>query len=427
MKRNKLLSIACIATLILTSACSSASPTAETEAVVTETETSLETESEKVNETVGVVLYHINDEAKESEERTDIIKETETQLLSLKELGFVSSDKEDGFLGWKAYSELDDTWAMKPLDSDTIVFLELNEDKSLPEGYEYALFEDEYSFSYKDVNSIYRLHLYGQWEDEALDETDESSEADAKKETESTTETEKVATENNSEKTASDQTDSDVNTAKSKDSTKTGNSSSSKSKDSNSSSKTSDNKSNSSSSSSQKSSSGSSSSSSGSKNSGSSSSGGTKSSSSSSSASKGSGSSSSGGGSTQKETSHTHNWVAQTKTVHHDEVGHYETVVVQAAYDEEVENITYRSICNRCGMDTTGFEVQHATEVIPGEYDEYGIPVPKCGGSWALNPVTTYKTVHHDAVTEQKWVVDKAAYDETVTTGYKCSGCGATK
>ena len=32
---------------------------------------------------------------------------------------------------------------------------------------------------------------------------------------------------------------------------------------------------------------------------------------------------------------------------------------------------------------------------------------------------------HHDYV-GQKWVVDKAAYDETVVIGYKCS-CGATK
>ena len=31
------------------------------------------------------------------------------------------------------------------------------------------------------------------------------------------------------------------------------------------------------------------------------------------------------------------------------------------------------------------------------------------------------------AVTEKKWVVDKAAWDETVTTGYKCSSCGTTK
>ena len=35
--------------------------------------------------------------------------------------------------------------------------------------------------------------------------------------------------------------------------------------------------------------------------------------------------------------------------------------------------------------------------------------------------------VEHLAVTDKKWIVDKAAWTETVTTGYKCSGCGATK
>ena len=34
--------------------------------------------------------------------------------------------------------------------------------------------------------------------------------------------------------------------------------------------------------------------------------------------------------------------------------------------------------------------------------------------------------ITHDAVYESKWIVDKAAWDETVTTGYSCS-CGATK
>lgn len=38
-----------------------------------------------------------------------------------------------------------------------------------------------------------------------------------------------------------------------------------------------------------------------------------------------------------------------------------------------------------------------------------------------------YTTVHHDATGHNEKVVDQAAWDETVTTGYKCSGCGATK
>lgn len=48
-----------------------------------------------------------------------------------------------------------------------------------------------------------------------------------------------------------------------------------------------------------------------------------------------------------------------------------------------------------------------------------------CGGGWKIGSVQV-GTKHHDAVTKQIWVVDKAAWDETVITGYKCS-CGATK
>ena len=35
--------------------------------------------------------------------------------------------------------------------------------------------------------------------------------------------------------------------------------------------------------------------------------------------------------------------------------------------------------------------------------------------------------VHHDATGHYETVVTQAAWDETVVTGYTCSGCGATK
>lgn len=120
-----------------------------------------------------------------------------------------------------------------------------------------------------------------------------------------------------------------------------------------------------------------------------------------------------------EKTAHTHNWVAVTKTVHHDEVGHYETVTVQAAYDEPV----YESghvICGGCGKDfgvgNAAVEAwgDHADEDFYDNCENYHTEERQVG------------TKHHDAVTEQKWVVDQKAYDETITTGYKCS-CGATK
>lgn len=124
-------------------------------------------------------------------------------------------------------------------------------------------------------------------------------------------------------------------------------------------------------------------------------------------------------------TTHTHTWVAQTKTVHHDEVGHNEQYVVKAAWDEEVQEAIYDTkvkwICNDCGADCTNDPVGH-NEMHLLAYEKGGYH------SEYEQVVTGYNTytVHHDAEYGTRWVVDKAAYDETVTTGYKCS-CGATK
>ena len=158
------------------------------------------------------------------------------------------------------------------------------------------------------------------------------------------------------------------------------------------------------------SSSGGSGSSSGSGNSGSSSSGGSGST---------SGGSSSSGGSSQSQ--HTHNWVAQTTTVHHDAVYktvHHDAVYTTVHHDAVTES---RSICNSCGADITGSESAHMKEyALKGDMTH----------SYSVKPV-----VVQDAYDEQvlvtaaydEQVLVTAAYDETVTTGYKCSGCGATK
>lgn len=173
-------------------------------------------------------------------------------------------------------------------------------------------------------------------------------------------------------------------------------------------------------------------------------------------------------------TAHTHNWVAVTKIVHHDAVTSQvwkedsaawdetvvtkaaldEQVLVQEAYDEQVlvseaydEPVySWLPVCNVCGyqfpLGTTGDQLEYHIFDAPG-----------CGGGWHDVQVQTgsvhhdavYQTVHHDAVYNTvhheaettvvhheatghyETVVTQAAWDETVTTGYKCSGCGATK
>lgn len=129
------------------------------------------------------------------------------------------------------------------------------------------------------------------------------------------------------------------------------------------------------------------------------------------------------GGTTSKP-SHTHNWVAQTKTIHHKEQGHYENVLVKPAWTEEVPiyEEQERSICNGCRKDITADPYKHMEDaLIAGN--------TKCGGfhsEWKKVQVGT-KKVHHKAEYKKKWVVDKKAWTETVVTGHKCSGCGATK
>ena len=123
-----------------------------------------------------------------------------------------------------------------------------------------------------------------------------------------------------------------------------------------------------------------------------------------------------------KPAEHTHNWVAQYKTVNVPEKGHNEQVLVQAAYDEQVPvtEMKEHSICNQCGADITadpwGHNKQHALNYEAGGFH-----------SVFIEEVTGYNTVHHDAVYETKYVVDSPATTRQELTGYKCSGCGKTR
>ena len=77
-----------------------------------------------------------------------------------------------------------------------------------------------------------------------------------------------------------------------------------------------------------------------------------------------SGSSKPSNNSGSKPAEHTHNWVAQYKTVNVPEKGHNEQVLVQAAYDEQVPITEMKaySICNDCGADITGNTYEHVED-----------------------------------------------------------------
>lgn len=121
--------------------------------------------------------------------------------------------------------------------------------------------------------------------------------------------------------------------------------------------------------------------------------------------SRGNGSSSSSGNSGSSKPQHTHNWEAQTTVVHHD--AQYKPV----HHDAEYKDVC---ICNGCGaqFDTDDAWRTHSDAQFDAENFN-------CGS------YTTKYVMTKPAWDEQ--VLVSAAWDETVTTGYKCSTCGAVK
>ncbi len=138
------------------------------------------------------------------------------------------------------------------------------------------------------------------------------------------------------------------------------------------------------------------------------------------SSSKPSNSSNSSNSNSSKPAEHTHNWVALYKTVNVPEKGHNEQVLVQAAYDEQVPVTEMKEICvgNQSGLQ------------INGDPNEYLLNNSNGDSGWHSEwreTVVGYKTVHHEAVYETRYVVDSPATTKQELTGYKCSGCGKTK
>lgn len=162
---------------------------------------------------------------------------------------------------------------------------------------------------------------------------------------------------------------------------------------------------------------------------------------------------------------HSHVWKKQYKTVHHNAVGHWETVTVPA-WDEKKE--TYHYVCLKDGRDLTQDYLDSVKNKTYPEYDdatkkEWGWTVengyPKIGydalvftnnnmevdkfaptfsmymGLQGWNgecdghnygSELVYVKVHHLATTKQEWKVDQKAYTEKVFNGYRCD-CGTKK
>ena len=89
------------------------------------------------------------------------------------------------------------------------------------------------------------------------------------------------------------------------------------------------------------------------------------------------------------------------QTIHYDEVGHWETQVIQEAYDVPVYE--RKIIGNQTGR------IYNSLAEFDNQRED---------GSYHVGDVQV-GTTHHDAVTQQVWVVDQAARDETVIVGYR--------
>mgnify|MGYP000800401018 CR=1 FL=1 len=169
-------------------------------------------------------------------------------------------------------------------------------------------------------------------------------------------------------------------------------------------------------------------------------------------------------------TAHTHAWVPVTKVVHHDatyktvwvqdSAAWDETVITKAAWDEQVlvqdaydENVmisdaydepvyAWVEVCNACGhkfLDPNEDINEHMAAGCWSSWHGEWMQVGTTHHDAVYQTVhheATYQTVHHEAETtivhhdatgHNEQVVDQAAWDETVITGYTCSGCGAAK
>lgn len=141
---------------------------------------------------------------------------------------------------------------------------------------------------------------------------------------------------------------------------------------------------------------------------------------------------------TQKPASqetHTHTWTPQTKTVHHDAEYQLVYVVDKPAWTEDiyVDQPVYETVAAvRCGCgaefpDYSGWcahEEYYGDVMNDFSHGSYSVVYHQIQTGTEKVYVRT-DTHPEEGHMESKIVKD--AYDEEVVTGYKCSGCGATK
>lgn len=118
--------------------------------------------------------------------------------------------------------------------------------------------------------------------------------------------------------------------------------------------------------------------------------------------------------------SHTHQFSEMTENIYHEEVGHYESVLISPGWIEEnpIYQTTSWMECNQCGH-----KMNSGTDI-----DAHYKASFDCSGwtDYSERVLIGSETIEHEPVYESVYVVDKEAYSETVITGYQCA-CGERK
>lgn len=151
----------------------------------------------------------------------------------------------------------------------------------------------------------------------------------------------------------------------------------------------------------------------------------------------------SSGSSGKSSSAHTHSWQPVTKVVHHDaqyttrwvqdSAAWDEQVIAKEAWDEEYTEYTQicHEICYGCGqyvenLSAAECDAHMEAHALAGENEGFYTQWENIPHTSYIHHDAEYITVHHEATGHNEKVLVKAAYDETVITGYRCS-CGATK
>ena len=126
---------------------------------------------------------------------------------------------------------------------------------------------------------------------------------------------------------------------------------------------------------------------------------------------------------------------AEYKTVHHEAEYKHHDAVYETVHHPEEGHYEIRNICHTCGMDITGWAVKHLQEspnctgygnkevwivdkpawdeqvLVKEAWDEL---VKEAWDEQVLVKEAYDETIHHEAVYEDKWIVDKPAVYEQV-------------